>query len=59
MNLVDSKRTPNGIASHGKIYLLNGLKNNIQSGKAESPQKQVKKTKIWACGRLVEVEEQT
>ncbi|XP_073024347.1 uncharacterized protein [Primulina eburnea] len=59
MNLADPKRTPNGIASHGKISLLNGVEKNIQSGKAEGPQKQVKKTKIWVCGRLVEVEEQT
>ncbi|XP_075506909.1 uncharacterized protein LOC142543493 [Primulina tabacum] len=59
LNLADPKRTPNGIASHGKISLLNGEKKNIQSGKAEGPKKQVKKTKIWVCGRLVEVEEQT
>lgn len=59
MNLADPKRTPNGIASHGKVSLLNGVKKNIQSGKAEGPQKQVKNTKIWVCGRLVEVEEQT
>ncbi|XP_075520364.1 uncharacterized protein LOC142553764 isoform X2 [Primulina tabacum] len=56
MNLADPKRTPNGIASHEKISLLNGVEKNIQSGKAEGPQKQVNKTKIWMCGRLVEVE---
>lgn len=58
MNLADPKRTPNGIASHGNIFLLN-VEENILSGQAEGPQKQVNKTKIWACGRLVEVEVQT
>ncbi|XP_073142933.1 uncharacterized protein [Henckelia pumila] len=58
MNLVDPKRTPNGIASYGKISSLNGVKKNILSGKTEGPHKQVKKTKIWVSGRLVEVEEQ-
>ncbi|XP_073271057.1 uncharacterized protein [Primulina huaijiensis] len=56
MNLAGPKRTPNGIASHGKISLLNGVEKNIQSGKAEGPQIQVNKTKKWVCGRLVEVE---
>lgn len=57
MNLADPKRSPNGIvASHGHIFLLNGVEENIQSGQAEGPQKQVNKTKIWVCGRLVEVQ---
>lgn len=60
MNFADPKRTQNGIfASHGNIFLLNGVEENIQSGQAEGPQKQVNKTKIWVCGRLVEVEVQT